>query len=75
MTPLDIITTHSRYHRFIGEVHPDHDLTADLNLDQISIISIALELETAFQIEITDAEAHGWETAADVMQCVERKIF
>ena len=55
------------------EVLPEHDLRADLDCDALDMVEIALALEDAFGVEISDAAMERWERAADVVASVERR--
>lgn len=53
------------------EVLPEHDLRADLGCDAIDLHEIAMEMEDAFGVEISDAAMERWERVADVIASVE----
>ena len=60
--------------RYTGEVMPELSLRGDLKLDEISIISLAMDFETFYHIEITDAEVHSLVTVDDVVKFLEKRV-
>jgi acyl carrier protein len=56
-----------------AKVIPSAKLREDLNIDSLSAVELALELETTFDILIEDAELVGLVTVQDVMDVVSRK--
>lgn len=59
---------------FAREVVGEAELETDLGLDDLDRESIALDCDEAFDIEITDAELEGWQTAFDVVVTVSRLL-
>jgi acyl carrier protein len=49
---------------------PTSNLCADLRFDSLDFVSLAVELEEAFLIEIPDDETASWRTVADVVGTV-----
>lgn len=55
------------------EVFPETSL-ADLRVDAIDRLTIALALEDAFGIVVTDEAMHAWTCAADIVATAERMV-
>lgn len=55
-----------------AQVTPDADLCSDLKFDSLDFVTLAVELEEAFRIEIPDVEASRWRRVADVIATVRR---
>lgn len=55
-----------------AEIGADMDLVGDLGIDSPKALELLLELEEAFGVEITDAEASGMQTVEDVLAYAER---
>lgn len=49
------------------------NLDSDLEFDSLHRVELSMALEDEFSIEITDAEAAGWVTVADVEKTVAGK--
>jgi NADH dehydrogenase (ubiquinone) 1 alpha/beta subcomplex 1, acyl-carrier protein len=49
-------------------------LVADLSFDELDRVELAMELEEAFDIEVTDAEAEAWSTVGSVIDLVAAKV-
>ena len=54
-------------------IKPEAKLKEDLDIDSLSAVELALELETSFDIRIEDEELLKLITVQDVVDCVERK--
>ena len=49
-------------------------LLAELNVDSLEKLSIAMDLEEAFDLEITDQEVEGFVTVSDIISCVDQAL-
>ena len=54
----------------VGELRPDMQLVADLDIDSPKALELLIELEEAFAIEIEDEDAARMETVGDVLSYV-----
>ncbi|MCC7097298.1 MAG: hypothetical protein IT472_08975 [Thermomonas sp.] len=57
----------------VTEVLPHHSLADDLAVESIDLVTIAMEVEDLFGIEVTDDEVPALATVADWIALVERK--
>lgn len=48
--------------------------TEDLDFDSIDLVEMVMDLETAFDIEIPDAEAEQFKTVGQVVEYVTRRV-
>ena len=55
------------------KIEVDHDLRRDLGLDSLQSMELVLNLESVFDIEISDEEIQALETVGDVVRLVEEK--
>ncbi len=55
------------------KIKPEAKLREDLDIDSLSAVELALELETSFDIRIEDEELVKLVTVQDVVDIVERK--
>ena len=56
------------------EVQPDDDLTRDLALDSLRLITLAVALEDHFRIEVAEEESARVRTVSDLCQLVVRHV-
>lgn len=56
------------------EITPESKLKDDLGADSLDMVSIVMGLEDEFGIEITDSDANGWVSVADVVTLIEKKV-
>lgn len=61
-------------HFGLGKVHEDDDLITDLGGDALDVIELVMELEEAFNIQISDEEADHIRTIQDAYNCVVAKL-
>ena len=54
-------------------VTPEASLSDDLDIDSLSAVELALELENAFDIQIEDEELAQLKTVQDIIDCIEKK--
>ena len=59
---------------FAGPVEPRHDLRADLELDSMGALVLAVALEDRFRVKLDGADAAAVRTVADLVTLVERKV-
>lgn len=60
-----------------NDIQPDNEelhLTNDLEIDSLDQVEITMEVEQAFGIRIEDYESRGFNTVADIVNLVERKL-
>lgn len=55
--------------------HAEDDLRKDLMLDNIDIAMLAMEIEDAHHITITDAQINAWQTVADVLAVMPAEVM
>jgi len=55
------------------EVKPELDLYADIGLDSLDMVELALAIEDAFSFEIGDDECEAMKTVKDALALVEAK--
>lgn len=48
-------------------------LADDLGLDSLDVLSLIMNIEEAFNIEISDADAAEWKTVADVVAYIDNR--
>ena len=56
-----------------AKVKPEASLSDDLEIDSLSAVELALELESAFDIEIEDEELAELKTVQDILDLIEKK--
>ena len=54
-------------------VTPQASLSEDLDIDSLSAVELALELENTFDIQIEDEELAQLKTVQDIIDCIEKK--
>ena len=57
----------------IKDVEPQQVLS-EIKMDSLEKLSMAMELEEAFKIEMTDEDIEGFETVSDVITYVQRAV-
>jgi len=57
----------------IQDVEPHQNLS-EIKIDSLEKLSMAMDLEEAFNIEMSDDEIEGFETVADVIDYVARAV-
>lgn len=58
--------------RDISDLTPELELVADLQIDSPKAVVLLLELEQAFGVEVSDADAAGLDTVGRILDYVER---
>lgn len=58
-----------------GEVEPEHDLVGDLQLDSLGLTVLAVGLENRFRIRLSEEDAQGIKTVADLTRLVEGRVL
>ena len=56
----------------MAQITPEDDLQSDLGADSLHRITIAVELEEAYRIDIPDCDVASWRTVADIDRTVAR---
>lgn len=56
------------------KIRPDAHLIDDLGADSLDLIEVQMQCEEEFGIEISDEEAAGVLTVADIVQLVDRHL-
>ncbi len=59
---------------FPGPVEPHHELAADLQVDSMGAIILAVALEDRFRVKLTGTEASSVVTVGDLAGVVERAV-
>ena len=57
----------------IKDVEPQQ-LLSEIKMDSLEKLSMAMDLEEAFKIEMTDEDIEGFETVSDVISYVQRAV-
>lgn len=57
----------------IKDVEPQQVLS-EIKMDSLEKLSMAMDLEEAFKIEMTDEDIEGFETVSDVITYVQRAV-
>ncbi len=57
-----------------GPVEPSHHLMKDLQLDSLGLTVLAVELENRFRIRLSEEDAVGVSTVADLMRLVAARL-
>jgi acyl carrier protein len=57
-----------------GTVEPAHDLLRDLQLDSLGITVLAVGLENRFRVKLSEEDAAGVLTVADLAKLVSRRV-
>lgn len=55
------------------EITEDTNIRTDLALDSLSLLNLAVAIESEFGLEVSDEDAMKLETVADVMELIESK--
>lgn len=63
----------TRPFRSYVDAMPEDDLRDDLGMDDLDIVSMALELEMKLDIDIPDSVVTRWRTVGDIVQSVEMR--
>ncbi len=56
------------------EIREDTNIRADLGLNSLELVNMAVAIEDEFDAEIPDREALGLETVADIVALLERYV-
>ena len=56
------------------EINEDTNIRADLGLNSLELVNLAVAIEDEFETEIPDREAIGLETVADIVSVLERYV-
>ncbi|HYH99504.1 acyl carrier protein [Hyalangium sp.] len=57
-----------------GAVEPSHDLLKDLQLDSLGLTVLAVGLENRFRVKLSEEDAAGVTTVADLARLVSRRV-
>ncbi len=57
-----------------GAVEPAHDLLKDLQLDSLGVTVLAVGLENRFRVKLSEEDAAGVFTVADLAKLVSRRV-
>jgi acyl carrier protein len=57
-----------------GAVEPSHDLLKDLQLDSLGLTVLAVGLENRFRVKLSEEDAAGVTTVADLAKLVSRRV-
>ncbi len=60
--------------QFARPVELDHELAADLELDSVGAIVLAVGLEDRFRVKLSEADAGATTTVRDLVAVVERRV-
>jgi acyl carrier protein len=56
------------------QVVPAARLHEDLGTDSLDVVELTMEMEEAFDLELSDDQCGGWKTVADVVQTVRAEL-
>ncbi|MEG0276877.1 MAG: acyl carrier protein [Coprobacillus sp.] len=56
-----------------GEIKLESNLKDDLGIDSLAAVELSLDLETEFDIEISDEELAALKTVEDIVKLIESK--
>lgn len=56
------------------EINENTNIRADLGLNSLELVNMAVAIEDEFEAEIPDREALGLETVADIIAVLERYV-
>ncbi|MGT2951405.1 acyl carrier protein [Streptococcus cuniculi] len=56
------------------ELHPDLAVQEELAEDSVEVMELVLTLEDEFQITIPDEAIEGFETLADIVEYIEKRL-
>ena len=56
------------------EINENTNIRADLGLNSLELVNMAVAIEDEFEAEIPDREALGLETVADIVAVLERYV-
>ena len=56
------------------QVVPEATFAADLGADSLDTVELVMELEKAFEIHVSDADAEHFHTVGDVITYIEKNI-
>ena len=57
----------------IDKIHPDSHLVNDLGLDSLGAVEMLFELETQYDVEISNEEASKFATTQDIITYLESR--
>ena len=57
----------------IKDVEPEHVLS-EIKMDSLEKLSMAMDLEETFQIDMSDEDIEGFETVSDVITYLQRAV-
>lgn len=57
-----------------GPVEPSHDLLKDLQLDSLGLTVMAVGLENRFRVKLSEEDAAGLHTVADLARLVATRV-
>ena len=57
-----------------GTVEPSHELLKDLQLDSLGLTVLAVGLENRFRVKLSEEDAAGVTTVADLAKLVTRRV-
>lgn len=58
-----------------GDINAEQDLIRDLSLDSLAVYEIVVDLEAAFEMQITDEDVERLHTVSDIAAYVEERIL
>ena len=57
-----------------GELRPEMDLIEDLELDSLLLLTLAVEVENHFRVQLDEEDEMGIRTVGDLVETVCRKL-
>ena len=58
----------------LDEIKDSSELVGDLGADSLDAVEIVMEVEEAFEIEISDEDADKFKTVGDIVNYITRRI-
>jgi len=78
MTPEDILrgveSVATEHLNRPGELHPEMDLVEDLELDSLLLLTLAVEVENHFRIQLEEEDEVAIRSIGDLVETVRRKL-
>ena len=68
-----VLKPYAKNAKALADVTPESRIREDLMVNSARLVDVVLELETQFDIQISDADADAVETVGDAIRIVESK--
>lgn len=71
---LPIVTTYLPEDVDQKDIHPDSDLTQELNINSAHLVDVVLDVEDAFEIEFANEDMEKLRTLNDAIAIIQSKL-